>query len=83
MPINFGLRFHGHKWFQRSWKYFLLIHFPDEDGKRAPDADRFLTGRGLILRRVDNYGFPNALRMSIGVEEANKDVVTALAEFLG
>ena len=62
---------------------FLLIHFPDEDGKRAPDADKFLTGRGLILRRVDNYGFPNALRMSIGVEEANKDVVTALAEFLG
>lgn len=61
---------------------FLLIHFPDQDGKRAPDADSFLSARGLILRRVDNYGFPNALRMSIGTEEANGLVVAALAEFL-
>ncbi len=62
---------------------FLLIHFPDADGKRAPEAEAFLTSRGLILRRVDNYGFPNALRMSVGTEEANRKLLAALEQFLG
>ncbi|MEM8811913.1 MAG: histidinol-phosphate transaminase, partial [Pseudomonadota bacterium] len=34
---------------------FILIHMPDEDGKRAPEADEYLLERGLVLRRVDNY----------------------------
>ncbi len=62
---------------------FILIHFPDRDGKRAPDADAWLLERGCVLRLVGNYGLPNALRMSIGSEEANKAVVAHLAEFLG
>ncbi|NDW03350.1 histidinol-phosphate transaminase [Jiella pacifica] len=61
---------------------FVLVHFPDETGKGAAEADAFLTARGFILRRVAGYGFPNALRMSIGSEEANRGVVAALAEFL-
>ena len=47
------------------------------------DADEFLTKRGLILRRVTSYHLPNALRMTVGSEEANKLVVAALAEFVG
>ena len=62
---------------------FLLIHFPDEDGKRAPQAERFLSRRGLILRGMKEYGFANALRVSIGPEEANRLLIAALAEFLG
>ncbi|MFB2550389.1 histidinol-phosphate transaminase [Ensifer soli] len=62
---------------------FVLIHFPDEDGRRAAEADDFLTARGLILRAVRGYGLPNALRLSIGPEEANLAVVAALAEFMG
>ncbi|MEP4033316.1 histidinol-phosphate transaminase [Roseibium polysiphoniae] len=62
---------------------FVLIHFPDVEGKRAKDADAFLLDRGCVLRLVGNYGLPNSLRMSIGSEEANKTVVSALAEFLG
>ncbi|MFC0284716.1 histidinol-phosphate transaminase [Camelimonas abortus] len=62
---------------------FVLIHFPDEDGRRAPDADAFLLSRGLVLRAVASYGLPNALRMTIGTEEANRLVVEALREFLG
>ena len=61
---------------------FVLIHFPDEDGRRAPDADAFLTARGLILRRMENYHLPNALRMTIGDRAANEAVIAALAEFL-
>src|SRR6266508_5859188 len=62
---------------------FVLIHFPETRGRTAEDADAFLTKRRLILRRVKAYRLPNALRMSVGSEEANKLVVAALAEFLG
>jgi histidinol-phosphate aminotransferase len=62
---------------------FVLIHFPQEKGRTAKDADAFLTRRGLILRQVGAYKLPNALRMSVGTEEANRLVVQALAEFLG
>ncbi|MCC0039714.1 MAG: histidinol-phosphate transaminase [Brucellaceae bacterium] len=61
---------------------FVLIHFPGTDGKTADAADAYLTARGYVLRRVAAYGFPNALRMSIGAEEANRGVVAALSEFL-
>ena len=61
---------------------FILIHFPEGEGRSAAAADDFLTARGYLLRRVAGYGFPNALRMTIGTEEANRGVVAALAEFL-
>jgi histidinol-phosphate aminotransferase len=61
---------------------FVLMHFPDAKGKTAADADAFLTKRGLILRRVAGYGLPNALRMTVGTEEANRLVVSALKDFL-
>ncbi len=61
---------------------FLLVHFPQEAGKTAKDADAFLTARGLILRRVDAYGLPGALRLTVGDAEANRLVVAALSDFL-
>jgi histidinol-phosphate aminotransferase len=62
---------------------FVLIHFPTEPGRTAKDADAFLTKRGLILRATSAYKLPNALRLSVGTEEANRLVVAALGEFLG
>jgi histidinol-phosphate aminotransferase len=62
---------------------FVLIHFPETKGRTAEDADAFLMQRGLILRRVKAYKLPNALRMTVGSEEANRLVVAALAEFMG
>ncbi len=62
---------------------FVLIHFPEGDSDRSAEAaDRFLCERGYVLRRVTAYGFPNALRMSVGSEEANLGVVAALEEFM-
>lgn len=61
---------------------FLLIHFPDDAKHGAAAADDYLSARGYILRRVAGYGFPNALRMTIGTEEANRGVIAALTEFL-
>ncbi|MGE0063941.1 MAG: histidinol-phosphate transaminase [Xanthobacteraceae bacterium] len=62
---------------------FVLIHFPTTPGKTAKEADAFLTKRGLVLRQVGAYHLPDALRMSVGSEEANRLVVASLAEFLG
>jgi len=61
---------------------FLLVHFPDDAKHSAAAADDYLTARGYILRRVAGYGFPNALRMTVGTEEANRGVVAAITEFL-
>ncbi len=61
---------------------FVLIHFPETKGRTAADADAFLTARGLILRQVKAYHLPNALRMSVGTEEANCLAVNSLAEFM-
>jgi len=62
---------------------FVLIHFPETKGRTAKEADALLTKRGLILRQVGVYKLPNALRMSVGTEEANRLVMQALKEFLG
>jgi histidinol-phosphate aminotransferase len=61
---------------------FLLVHFPSETGRTAAEADAYLTERGYVLRRVAGYGLPDALRMTIGTEEACRGTVAALAEFL-
>jgi len=57
---------------------FLLVHFKGA----ASAVDDFLSSRGFVLRRMDAYGFPHALRLSVGTEEANRGVVAALADFL-
>ena len=61
---------------------FILIHFPENAKHSAEQADAYLSARGYILRRVTGYGFPNALRMTVGTEQANRGVAAALAEFL-
>jgi histidinol-phosphate aminotransferase len=58
---------------------FLLVHF--KDGQSAK-ADAYLAEHGVVLRRMDAYGLPNCLRLTVGSEEANRAVVKALAEFL-
>lgn len=58
---------------------FLLVHF--SDAKRAAEADRFLMSRGVILRSCASYGLPQCLRLTVGSEDANRAVVSALEEF--
>ncbi|MEM9732105.1 MAG: histidinol-phosphate transaminase [Pseudomonadota bacterium] len=62
---------------------FILIHFDPEKGKTAADADAYLTARGYVLRRVGGYGLPDAIRMTIGTEEACRGTVDHLRDFLG
>jgi histidinol-phosphate aminotransferase len=60
---------------------FLLLHFPREKGQGAAEADAYFRARGLVLRRVAGYGLPDALRLTVGSEEANRLFIAALADF--
>lgn len=61
---------------------FVLVGFPKTPGKTAADADEFLSARGLLTRRVLNYGLPDHLRITFGLEAHNRALVEALAEFM-
>jgi histidinol-phosphate aminotransferase len=61
---------------------FLLVRFPEEPGKSAQDADEFLHGRRIILRRLENYHIPEGLRLTIGLEHENRAVIAALTDFV-
>ena len=59
---------------------FVLVQFAD--AKQAKAACDFLMQRGLIVREVANYGLPECLRISVGLEEDNIAVLAGLREFL-
>jgi histidinol-phosphate aminotransferase len=60
---------------------FVLVRFPAEAGLDAPAADAFLRARGIIARRMEAYGLPDALRITIGLEDEMRAAVAALAGF--
>lgn len=61
---------------------FVMIRFPQVDGITAADADEALQKEGVIVRRLDNYGIRDALRMTIGSEEANTKTIETLTRFM-
>jgi histidinol-phosphate aminotransferase len=58
------------------------MHFPENADKTASGADEFLKSQGILVRKVGAYGFPNALRMTIGSENDNKRAIDALTRYL-
>ncbi|PZF77394.1 histidinol-phosphate transaminase [Aestuariivirga litoralis] len=61
---------------------FVLVHFPHTDKHNAHAADAFLQEHGFVVRRMDAYGLPAALRITVGTEEANRGLVSCLRDFL-
>jgi histidinol-phosphate aminotransferase len=59
---------------------FVLVHFTKD--KTANMADAYLQEHGIVIRRMDGYGLANALRISVGTEEANHALVQALKGFM-
>ena len=60
---------------------FVLARFEDETEALAADAH--LKRCGIIVRHPKNYGFPQALRITIGRPSDNSRVLDALATFKG
>lgn len=61
---------------------FVLVEFPATPGRTAAEANRFLMQRGVIVREVAAYGLGHCLRISIGTEEENTALLTALGAFI-
>jgi histidinol-phosphate aminotransferase len=59
---------------------FILLRFASP--QQAEAADHFLGQQGLILRAMASYGLADCLRLTVGAEEANRRVITALEQFL-
>lgn len=62
-----------------SFANFLLVRFRSEE--EAADCDAFLRRRGILVRRVGGYGFPEALRITIGDEDGCRLVAEAIQAF--
>lgn len=58
---------------------FVLARFADE--AQAHRADAALAAAGIIVRRVGGYGFPNALRITVGDADGTGRVIAALTEW--
>ncbi len=61
---------------------FILVRFPDEPGRDSEAALAFLTGRGIVPRRVAANGLPGHLRISIGTETEMRSLADALDAFM-
>ena len=61
---------------------FLLVRFPDEPGRDAAAADRFLTERGIVARQMEPYHLADCLRITIGLEAENEALAQALEAFM-
>jgi histidinol-phosphate aminotransferase len=62
---------------------FILVRFPETSGRTAVEAYDALAKRGYIVRAVANYGLPDCLRITIGLEEHNRAVIEILADLFG
>ncbi len=61
---------------------FVLVRFPQTPGRTATDAEAFLSSRGILVRGLANYGLPDHLRITVGLEDQNRAVVDALLAFM-
>ena len=61
---------------------FVLVRFPDRPGKTAADAEAWLAEQGILVRYTGNYGLPDCLRITIGLEAHNRALMDALGRFL-
>lgn len=60
---------------------FVCVGFPDEDGKRATDADAFLRKSNIITRAMAGFGLPKHLRVTIGLDDEMETCLDAIDEF--
>ena len=54
---------------------FLAIEF----GSESPKIYQQLLGRGVIVRPIQNYGMPEHLRITLGLESENNRLITELS----
>ena len=62
---------------------FVLVRFPDADGRSAVEANRALLAQGIIPRRFAVRDFEDKLRFTMGRDEEMETTVAAIGRFMG
>ncbi|MEL6794123.1 MAG: histidinol-phosphate transaminase, partial [Pseudomonadota bacterium] len=62
---------------------FVLADFGNDGATGSAAMDAFFKTRGIIVRRMEGYGLPGHLRISIGDEAATDATLAAVADFWG
>ena len=65
----------------RSFTNFLLINF-DKVKKNSSTIFRLLAGAGILVRKMDNYGIKNSLRVTIGKNDENIKLILKLKKVI-
>ena len=65
-----------------SYANFVLPEFGTSGPTSAAAVDSYLRAQGVIVRRMDSYGLPGRLRITVGSPSDNQTVAAALREFL-
>ena len=53
-----------------------------ESEKKAKSLTEDLLKKGVIVRQLTSFGWPNYIRVSIGLEEENEKFIESLKEIL-
>jgi histidinol-phosphate aminotransferase len=69
--------------FWRSQGNFLLTDVQRGVGMSGPEVYQACLRLGVIFRPIANYGFPGALRISVGTQAENRLAIRALARAIG
>ena len=67
---------------QPSQANFVLGRFPTVAGRTAGEAEAALAAQGVLVRGLDGYGIPTGLRITVGLPEHNRKVLSVLDAFL-
>ena len=79
----------GIDFWEKNLQRLGLKYFPTQANFILVDLNRnaqvcfeYLLRQGVILRPVANYGFPNYIRISIGLESENQKALVAIEKML-
>jgi histidinol-phosphate aminotransferase len=61
---------------------FVLPRFAESGKHTAAAAFAFLQSRGILTRKMNAYGLPDRIRITVGTGEENEKVAATLAEFM-
>ena len=65
----------------KSFTNFLLINF-NKIKKNSSIIFKFLASAGILVRKMDNYGIKNSLRVTIGKNDENKKLILKLRKVI-
>ena len=65
----------------RSYSNFLLVNFNKVE-KSSSNVFKLLAKAGILVRKMDVYGIKNSLRITIGISEEIRKLISKMKKIL-